>query len=183
MEDIYNRQQNIQLNIPTSITIVGCGGIGSWIAYLGAIIGIKKITLVDGDKIEEHNLNRTPFFYYQIGEYKTEALKTLINSLRPNTQVITINQHLSRENINQIKEKVGNDTIITCVDNNNARELINKYFSNNKKYYCYAEGNDTWKIEEELKETFEFNTGYRIIPQWLYPNLMCSIQLLYKILK
>src|SRR5690606_32227356 len=44
------------------IAIIGCGGIGSSVAMLLAGAGVNKLTLVDGDVIEQSNLNRQLFW-------------------------------------------------------------------------------------------------------------------------
>ena len=40
-----------------SVLIVGCGAIGRNVASNVARLGIKQITLVDGDIVEEHNIS------------------------------------------------------------------------------------------------------------------------------
>ena len=57
----YKRQQKLDLNVKQSVTIVGCGGIGAWVAIFAAMSGIEDIILFDPDILESHNLNRLPF--------------------------------------------------------------------------------------------------------------------------
>lgn len=57
------------------VMIVGCGGIGSNAAVILAGAGVRKFILVDGDSIEESNLNRQLFWDKKdIGKSKTSAL-------------------------------------------------------------------------------------------------------------
>lgn len=72
---------------PRRVLIVGAGGVGSWTALFLAIAGVQEITIVDGDIVEEHNLIRTPFMETFTGVKKVDALKTLINIIRPATTV------------------------------------------------------------------------------------------------
>ena len=44
-----------------SVTVIGCGGIGSAIVQSLAIMGFKEIILYDNDTVEPHNLS-TGFF-------------------------------------------------------------------------------------------------------------------------
>lgn len=57
------------------IYIIGCGGVGSFLApTLCLLAGKENITLIDGDTLEEKNLNRQLFEVSMIGEKKAEAL-------------------------------------------------------------------------------------------------------------
>lgn len=57
------------------IIIIGCGGVGSWLApALCLLTKPKNILLIDGDRLEKKNLNRQLFSDDDIGENKAEAL-------------------------------------------------------------------------------------------------------------
>lgn len=57
------------------IYIIGCGGVGSFLApTLCMLSGKENITLVDGDNLETKNLNRQLFTEADIGKNKAEAL-------------------------------------------------------------------------------------------------------------
>jgi len=58
------------------VLIIGCGGIGSSTTFLLAGAGIRNFLLVDGDLVEESNLNRQLFWSLKdIGKLKVEVLK------------------------------------------------------------------------------------------------------------
>lgn len=55
--------------------IIGAGGVGSWLTpSLCMLVGRDKVIVVDGDKLEEKNLNRQLFTTQDIGRNKAEAL-------------------------------------------------------------------------------------------------------------
>jgi hypothetical protein len=57
------------------IYIIGCGGVGSWLApAIAMLTGPKEITLIDGDVLEPKNLNRQLFDSRSIGANKADAL-------------------------------------------------------------------------------------------------------------
>lgn len=65
------------------VGIAGCGGLGSNCAVALARVGIGKLIIADFDIIIESNLNRQYFFYDQIGQKKTYALRENINRINP----------------------------------------------------------------------------------------------------
>ena len=88
--NIYKRQRNLNLIIPETVIVVGCGGVGSWSAIFFTMVGSKQIILVDYDVLEEHNLNRLPFSERDIGRLKVDALAELLIRLRPETAIVPI---------------------------------------------------------------------------------------------
>jgi len=58
----------------TPITIVGCGGIGSWAAVCLARMGACDLTLVDPDTVAEENIGPQHFVPGDIGRAKVYAL-------------------------------------------------------------------------------------------------------------
>ena len=69
--DIYNPSGQ---NGSNAVTLIGCGGIGSFTAFGIAKMGVPNITLIDPDTVEEHNIPNQMFYDYHIGQYKVDAL-------------------------------------------------------------------------------------------------------------
>lgn len=91
-----------------SITLVGVGGVGNWIALNLVGLGIKKIKLVDPDVIEKSNLTRQVLFSENdIGKFKVEVAA---NQLRER------NRSLLVEPINSIVNDVNISTLIQDSD-------------------------------------------------------------------
>ena len=58
------------------IILVGCGGIGNFMSYPLSSLGIGEISLIDGDTIEESNLNRQFLFSRDdIGKNKVDTIE------------------------------------------------------------------------------------------------------------
>ena len=95
------------------VLFAGCG-IGSNIAECALRLGFETITLVDGDKIENTNLNRQNYNSQDIGKYKTTALKERLLSINPNANIETHNIFLDYANVHQV---LGNhDVAINALD-------------------------------------------------------------------
>jgi len=60
-----------------SILIVGCGAVGSRVAYELIKLGVPSFDIFDFDKIESHNVGNQLFNETDIGKYKVEALEEI----------------------------------------------------------------------------------------------------------
>ena len=69
---VYQPHPNLNGGIQTkdlSALVVGAGGIGNFVALNLALLGVGNIDIVDGDKIEDTNLNRQLLLYGRVGEF------------------------------------------------------------------------------------------------------------------
>ena len=117
--DLYNRQKSLNLKIPDSVAVIGVGGVGSWVALNLALVGVKKLVLVDHDTIEPHNLNRTPFKLSQIDQPKVLAISEIIYERRNDVEILPIQKKFEDLNdfeLNQLKQC---DVIVDCRDTTN----------------------------------------------------------------
>ena len=78
-----------QLKLSTScVAIVGCGGLGGYIAEELARIGVGRLVLIDGDRLEVSNLNRQIMSSeLNIGQWKVEAARDRLQSINSEVQV------------------------------------------------------------------------------------------------
>ena len=76
------------------VVIVGCGGLGIWVALYCAIPLLSySYILIDGDTVDITNLGRLPLPWSTIGKNKAEALRDFLKQLRPFLRVIAIPFH------------------------------------------------------------------------------------------
>ena len=71
---ILRRVKNMQ------VAVIGCGGLGNAVAYMLASLGICRLILIDGDRVERSNLNRQ-FLFTRASVGKKKALE-LARALR-----------------------------------------------------------------------------------------------------
>lgn len=60
------------------VTVIGAGGIGSFLVPVLAKIGCNRITVYDPDKIEDLNLPNQMFNLDDVGRYKVDALRDIV---------------------------------------------------------------------------------------------------------
>ena len=77
------------------IGIAGAGGIGSNVAAYLVRSGVRRLKLVDFDRVEASNLNRQFYFHDQIGRYKVDALKEnltrIVSGIEVEKEVLRLN--------------------------------------------------------------------------------------------
>jgi len=159
--------------------IVGCGGTGATFAEMLVRSGVKNICLVDGDKVDETNLNRVfGFVSENVGENKVNILKERLESIGPEINVCSFTDYLrSREHTtpgNHQGQKVRDcvydaDAIFIGTDTNESRivcEELCKDKSGGKIYLSCGIGVEkeksffecNWKPETPIKK--QKGTGY-----------------------
>lgn len=113
----YKSGQSVQQKIESStVTLMGLGGIGSWIATSLGMSGVGRIILVDYDYVEETNLTRQNLYGEKdIGRKKGIVLKEKLEAINSNVSVSYID--LKVEKSEQIDKFVSESTIvISCMD-------------------------------------------------------------------
>ena len=79
----------------TRVLITGCGGNGA-VADLLLRAGFTRFGFIDGDTVEDTNLNRLPFTTNFIGLPKTEAWRRYLQSVNPEAEVSTWQRSITR---------------------------------------------------------------------------------------
>ncbi len=105
------------------VLVVGAGGLGSpVIAYLAAA-GIGKLGIVDGDVVEEHNLQRQIIHAGNVGMNKAESAKKFVEKLNPDVEVAAYPFDIDPSNVLEIVKEY--DVVVSCPDNFRTRLLLN----------------------------------------------------------
>ncbi len=82
--------------------IAGVGGIGSNVAVNLVRYGIKKLMLVDFDRVERSNLNRQFYFEDQVGQYKVDACEENLRRIDRTIKIQTGRMRLDRKNMAEV---------------------------------------------------------------------------------
>ncbi len=107
------------------IHIIGCGSVGSTVAYMLARLGLTKFTLWDFDMVEPHNLANQMFRQKDIHKPKVEALLDIMSEINPDIPEKT-----------KLKPKGWDGQqlsgfVFLCVDNIDLRrEIVEKHLDN-----------------------------------------------------
>lgn len=119
--------------------VVGCGGIGTWTALQLTLLGVRKIILVDMDKIEESNLNRQLFFEADIGKNKVDALKDKLERINSKIAIYT---HPAAVQSMDSRTYANIDFVFDCLDNIPTREYLSKLCWDKKISFIHSACSD-----------------------------------------
>jgi hypothetical protein len=104
-----------------TITVLGAGGGGSHIAQQVAHLGVRRLILVDPDRLEDSNVNRVVGVGYgDIGEYKASLLADRFADLK--TEIIP--EHVRAESPIGRRWIEQSDVVFVAVDGARARRNI-----------------------------------------------------------
>jgi len=177
----YERQEVLNLRVPERISVVGVGGVGTWVAIFCAMSGVPEIHLHDDDRIEVHNLNRLPFPPENITELKVEVVRDFIHSIRPDA--VVFRHPLVTEDTIWLVSGV----VFDCTDRFATQRLVARYCAENELEYVRAGYDGThisvgafgaWATENARDEG-----GYNIVPSWVVPASIVAALAVAKAMK
>ena len=106
-----------------SVCVIGCGGLGGYVAMSLARFGIGRLVLADGDVFAASNLNRQLFCKEtNLGKNKALEAKSALAEINSETRIRVYAHMLTEENCGEII--AGCDVAVDCLDNIPARILL-----------------------------------------------------------
>jgi len=99
-----------------TITIVGAGAIGSWVALSLAKMGLGNIHVIDFDDVSVENMNCQFYRFSDIGKSKPEALRDLVRDFTGSEISVETLRYEGKEQFPGI--------VISAVDSMTARKII-----------------------------------------------------------
>ncbi|MCH4161260.1 sulfur carrier protein ThiS adenylyltransferase ThiF [Bifidobacterium sp.] len=92
--------QQVQRQLDAAhVAIAGLGGLGSTIAVALTRIGVGHLHLVDFDRVDMSNLNRQQYFLKDLGQLKTEALRSNLAQINPYVEVRIDSVAVNEQNV------------------------------------------------------------------------------------
>lgn len=177
MSELYKRQKELKLKTPKKIAVVGCGGIGYWVAKFLAMSGCEHIELYDPDILEEHNLNRLDIPMRFLGKNKADVTKQAIQSLREECTCYAYPFKFS-------DLQTGYDWIIDCTDDGKS-QLANQEIASKlgARYFKAGYDGEGFGIHNTIAEWGESTDGYTIVPSWVVPAVIVASMAVAKVMK
>lgn len=131
-EPLFLRQQRLvnQKRLKElTLTIVGCGSVGSFTALTVSKLGVKNLVLFDKDNVEPHNITNQFFCMKHLRKNKAQVTKELCEQFTPQKQDIRVFPFIFDK-----KTEVYTEVIIASTDSIESRKII---FENSlKSKFC-----------------------------------------------
>ena len=133
-----------------TVGIAGAGGLGSNCAVALARVGVGKLIIADFDVVSENNLNRQYYFYDQINQKKTTAIRTNILRINPEITVDAHDLRLTPENISVLF--AGCDVIVEAFDRADQKEMLIETILTElpEKYLVVGLGMAGWGMNDSI---------------------------------
>lgn len=185
---VLSRQDALRLTLPTSVHVIGCGGVGAWIAMFLALARCPLLVLWDMDVVSESNLNRLPLGPDFIGEYKSIALAQFLTGLT-NVQVISCLEWTDKAAKDLGYDHIGPadmNWLVAATDTWQSRKDIYAHALEHNLMYLEASAEGEWGGMTDCPATFatedEVNPGYASVPVHVGPCVASAAMAAYYIL-
>lgn len=107
-----------------SVLVVGAGGLGAPVLQYLAAAGVGNISILDGDVVEESNLQRQVLFTEDdIGQFKAQVAAQRLNRMNPHIKISHEKRMLTAESV--LETIRGFDCVVDCTDNFPIRYALN----------------------------------------------------------
>lgn len=142
------------------VLVIGIGGVGGYVIEALVRSGIKNLTIIDGDSIDESNLNRQIIALHStLGKKKVDAMRERLMDINPELKLDCIDRFIKEEDISSLDlDKF--DFIVDAIDDVPAKIALAKASIEKGKRFIMATGTAKKLHPEFLKMTTLDKTSY-----------------------
>ena len=131
------------------VGIAGVGGLGSNCAMHLVRAGVKHLTVVDFDVVNESNLNRQFFFRDQLGQKKVEAIKENLLRIEPDADIRAVDMRLDASSARELFADCA--IVVEAFDAVDAKVMLVSAFASSGKKLVTASGLAGWGRSNAMK--------------------------------
>lgn len=112
----------------TCVMVIGIGGVGSNCVEALARGGVGSFVLVDGDRVQESNVNRQAIaFTSTLGRPKVDVMRDMIHEINPQAHVETLERRVLPDGVESLFEECPVDYCIDAQDTVTTKLAIAAY--------------------------------------------------------
>jgi sulfur carrier protein ThiS adenylyltransferase len=120
------------------VGIAGTGGIGSNVAANLVRGGVRRLKLVDFDRVEQRNLNRQFYFHDQVGRFKAEVLAENLARMAPDARLEPVVLRLEAANAAEVFGDC--DVIVEGFDDRSGKKMLIETLAPSGRWIVSASG-------------------------------------------
>lgn len=110
-------KEKLEILKSSGVLIVGLGGVGAYAAEMICRAGVGRMTIVDGDVVEESNRNRQlPALMSTTGQPKAEILANRFRDINPEIELTVVHEFIRDEKIVELLESQPFDYVLDAID-------------------------------------------------------------------
>ncbi len=128
-EALMRGEETLKKLAEAHLTICGLGAIGSNLTENLARQGFKHFTIIDFDRIEEHNIGTQSYHEDEVGMLKVSALSNHLYRISK-ASVECTTAKLNESNVKKLLSKPG--IVIDSFDNSESRKVVTEFCLENK---------------------------------------------------
>lgn len=129
------------------VSVVGLGGIGSFLIQGLAMMGWHKVIGYDGDVIEDHNLSTTAYPIDEVGNAKRDSAQGLFQRYAEDWQEFIPEEHFG-------VDSKATSKMIVCTDDMESRKMIfNRWLDESKEYWMHPAWDRSFFIDLRMGAT------------------------------
>jgi molybdopterin/thiamine biosynthesis adenylyltransferase len=119
----YRGEKFQEIAAKPHIIVCGAGALGSNLIETLARIGFQKLTVIDDDRVEIHNVGTQVYQQTQVGTKKAQALRQMIFSAT-GVGVTPMMDRLTAVNVQKLLKTA--DLVVDCFDNSESRRVVSE---------------------------------------------------------
>jgi hypothetical protein len=123
-EGLYRGDEALRKLGQIRLTVCGAGAVGSNLVNNLVRQGLHKITVIDFDRVETHNVGTQTYTESDVGMFKVEALQAEVFRA-VGIEITAIRQMLTGRNVEKLLQDA--DLVVDGFDNHAARALVTEY--------------------------------------------------------
>ena len=122
--EIKYRGKKILDSLNKHVILCGCGAIGSNLAVNLVCQGFTKLSLVDCDRVEGHNIGTQAYTTHDVGRLKVHSLEHILYEISDfdDLEILQFNKRITKT-----KAPLKGDIIIDAFDNTESRQILKDY--------------------------------------------------------
>lgn len=128
-----------------SVLIIGCGAIGAPVADMLLRIGVTRLGVMDGDRVEAGNLCRHILSTDDVGHFKANALARRLSTAMPDADIKSLRTYFPPIEDSSRLVVQGFDVIVDCTGSDEVLDALAAYPWNEEKIFISL--GMTWAAE------------------------------------